>query len=348
MYELRLPDDFHIHLRQGANLPLYARSVAAQFGRAIVMPNTDPPITDPMGLKHYRDEILAATAELSEGFEPLMTFYVTSTMTGDTVAALKEAGVTAGKLYPAGATTNSRYGIHRAQDAEAVFEAMEELDLVLCIHGEDPDVYSLDREAAFIEHQLTWIRERFPSLRIVLEHLTSAAGVKFIRQADERMASTITLHHLVYTLDDLIGGKLLPHVFCKPIPKSPADRDALWSVIEEGHSRFFFGSDSAPHPRNHKEGASVAAGVFSSPISMAALAELFEERGIAFHEAEGQPSLEAFTSRYGAEFYGLPLSKHFIRLDESEWRVPREIQGISPMYADRKLKYRVAGRRLVR
>lgn len=337
----------HIHLRQGDLLARCAPHAARVFGRAIVMPNTIPPITTSLGLERYREEILGATS--GSGFAPLMTFKISESITPDDVAALKAAGAVAGKYYPRGATTNSADGIGDHRAVYPVLRAMEQNGLVLCIHGEDPAAFSLDREAAFLP-VLSEIVARFPTLRVVLEHVSSRAAIEVVASMPERVAATITVHHIFLTLDDVIGELLHPHHFCKPVAKRPEDRDAVREAALSGGPRFFFGSDSAPHEQRAKECADGCAGVYTAPVAMPLLAELFEREfapgaaaasapGVADDRPEWVSRLEDFTSRFGARFYGIPLPEDRVYLKRSPWDVPGQIDGIVPFRAGSRLTW---------
>ncbi|THB65503.1 MAG: dihydroorotase, partial [Spirochaetaceae bacterium] len=237
---LRQPDDMHVHFRQGEMMEAVVTATSNVFARAVVMPNTIPPITTVERVENYRSRIIDAA---DEGFEPLMTFKILPGMDPDLIAGLKAANVVAGKLYPEGATTNSEDGVSDVRQIYPVLELMQQHDIVLSIHGEDPAVFSLDREEAFLP-VIKQLRKDFPALRIVLEHLTTAAAVEAVRDIPN-IAGTLTVHHLELTLDDLLGGELHPHFFCKPIVKRPADRDALRRAAMSGEACYFFGSDSA-------------------------------------------------------------------------------------------------------
>lgn len=328
-FRFRAPDDMHVHLRQGDALAAYARTVAGVFQRAVVMPNTVPPITTPEKLSGYRDAIVAA----APGLLPLMTFKLIPGLTPDSVPLLREAGAVAGKLYPAGVTTNAEDGVSNVRVMDGVFRAMETEGLVLCIHAEDPDAFCLDREEAFIP-TVAGIAERHPALRIVVEHVSSAAMTEFVHRAGERVGATVTAHHLLYTLDDLIGNALDPHLFCKPVVKGPEDRRAVRKFVLEGHPRFFFGSDSAPHPRSAKECGAGASGVYSAPTAAAAVVELFDAAGDA-------RAVEGFMSRFGAEFYGLELNSAQVTAVREAWEVPPEVDGCVPMCAASTLTWRI-------
>lgn len=326
---IRRPDDFHLHLRQGENMGTYAAESAASFRRALIMPNTLPPVCDPAGLKAYREDILKNT----RGFTPLMTFKILPDMKAEDIRPLKEAGALAGKLFPAGVTTNSEDGISSLDQIRDVLFAMEEEEMVLSIHGEDPDASILEREVRFLP-QLENLVSSYGKLKIVLEHISNRESLLFLNELPERVAGTITIHHLLYTLDDLMGGALNPHLFCKPVVKKEEDRRALADAVLNGSSRLFFGSDSAPHLKENKENAAASAGVFSSPVLMPLLADFFERDGCL-------QELEAFVSERGAGFYGLPLNRESLTLKKETWQVPDLIGGAVPLLAGSELSWRV-------
>lgn len=325
---IRMPDDMHLHLRQGRTLKQVLPWTANQFARAVVMPNTIPPITTPGLLKEYRDEIRQADPD----FEPLMTFKLIANMDPAGIRELKKAGAVAGKLYPQGATTNAEDGPSEITALYPVFEAMQENGLVLCIHAEDPQIAVLEREQAFLP-VIGKIAEKFPDLKIVVEHVSTKEAVEFVRNTGENIAATVTLHHLLFTLDDLIGGKLEPDLFCKPVLKQAADRECIRQAVFSGNRKFFFGSDSAPHSRKRKleEGA---AGIFSAPVIMPALAALFEENRTL-------NLLDNFVSGYGADFYGLSKNKKLLILERQISEVPETAGETVPLFAGRILDWRI-------
>lgn len=347
------PDDFHVHLRRGSAMGAYARRHASLFGRALVMPNTIPPISDEAQVASYRAEILAALGEGGgesagagpaggsealprpcPGFEPLIAFKLRPGMGAKGVLGCVRAGSIAGKYYPIGSTVNSEDGVGSPSQVEEELEAMEEAGIVLSIHGEDPTAPVLEREGAFLP-LLASILERWPRLKVVLEHVSTREGLAFVTGGPERLACTVSAHHLIFSLEDLIGEGLDPHLYCKPILKSRADRDALREAVLGGHARIFFGSDSAPHPRAAKEGLRAPAGVYSAPSALPALATLFDEAGAL-------PALRDFVAGRGAAFYGLPPPPGRLRLARESWTVPPETDGAVPMLADETLPWRVA------
>jgi dihydroorotase len=328
--ELPTPDDFHVHLRRGEPMGAYARAHAASFGRALAMPNTVPPIASGAEVAAYRAEIMAA----APGLEPLMCFKLLRGMGRERVLECARAGAIAGKYYPAGSTTQSSDGISDPSEVEDELEAMEEAGLVLCVHAEDPAAPALEREAAFLP-AIEGILSRRPRLRVVVEHLSSAAGLAFALAGPPRLAGTVTAHHLLFTIDDMIGEALDPHLYCKPVLKSARDRDALRDAVFRGEPRLFFGSDSAPHPRSAKERGRAASGVYSSPTALCALAGLFEEAGRL-------AALELFVAARGAAFYGLRPPSGRIALEREEWTVPAEVDGVVPMLASTVLPWRLS------
>ena len=294
------PDDMHLHLRDGAMLEAVAPVSAADFGRAIIMPNLVPPVVTGEQAAAYRERILAALPEGAD-FEPLMTLYLTETMDPDDVAAAAESGlVRAVKLYPAGATTNSASGVRDFDKVRGVLERMAEVGLPLCVHGEvtDPQVDIFDREAVFIERVLDPIRTRTPGLRVVMEHVTTADGIDYIASAHDGLVGTITTHHLILNRNDLLVGGIRPHYYCLPVVKRERHRLALRAAAVSGDPRFFLGTDSAPHVDSAKETGCGCAGCFTALNTLSCLAHVFEEEGAL-------DRLAGFASRHGAAFYGL-------------------------------------------
>lgn len=327
----------HVHLRQNEMLRNVLPHTVTQCSRALVMPNTIPPIETATDVANYRKEILDAlkadNCTTQNPFTPLMTFKVSPNTSPNSVKELKAQGAIAGKLYPEGVTTNSEGGVTDFKALYPVYEAMQAEGLVLCLHGEMPGVFSLDREASFLTI-LKDIAKQFPTLRIVLEHATTAAAIECVTALSKNVAATLTVHHLYLTLDDIIGDKLNPHAFCKPVAKRPEDRDALVSAAMSGNKKFFLGTDSAPHQISAKECACGAAGVYSAPVLMPALCELFEKH-------DKLNLLEPFTSGFATEFYGLPPETNSIELIEESWIVPEQYQGVKPFLAGTELKWKV-------
>ena len=324
----RRPDDFHVHLRQGEACGDFARDAReAGFARVLVMPNTLPPIASADALIKYKGQIETA----APGLAALMTFKIRPDLDRGVLEAMKRAGALAGKLYPEGVTTHSEDGVRRLEDAYPVFGLMEELDLVLCLHGEHPEAFSLDREAAFVKG-LRGLRSAFPRLRLVLEHVSSAAGIDAVLEDGPLTAGTLTVHHLLYTLDDMLGGRLDPHLFCKPLLKRPEDRARLVEAALSGNSKFFFGSDSAPHTREHKEAALCSAGCYTMPVSLSLLMGLFDEHGAL-------DRLEPFVAQFGAAFYGLDPNLGTVTFVRKPWKVPDLYHGVVPLKAGASLPW---------
>ena len=304
------PLDMHLHLRDGAMLSLVARFSAEQFAGAVIMPNLVPPVTSAQMLRDYRERILAACGA-GAAFLPLMTLFFQHYSEAQ-LAEAREAGLFAVKLYPHGVTTNSESGIHSIAAAEPTLRLMEEMGLPLLVHGETTG-FVMDREREFLP-VYEWLARTFPRLRIVMEHITTAAAVALLDR-HENLYATVTPHHLIITLDDVAGGLLKPHLFCKPIAKRPEDRDALLAAALAAHPKLMMGSDSAPHPRDAKECCGCAAGVFSAPILLPRLAELFEQ-----HHALDR--LQAFVSDNAIRIHRLTVPEKTITLRRTGWAVP--------------------------
>ncbi len=325
---LRRPDDWHLHLRDGAMLA-GVLPASRDFARAIVMPNLVPPVVTAADATAYRDRILAALPA-GQSFQPLMTLYLTETTDPADVAAAAASGlVTAVKLYPAGATTNSASGVRDMDAVMPVLERMAAIGLPLCVHGEvtDPAIDIFDREAVFIERVLAPLRARLPELRIVMEHITTADGVDYVRSAAANLAGTITVHHLILNRNALLVGGVRPHFYCLPIVKRERHRLALRAAATSGDPRFFNGTDSAPHPLHAKEAECCAAGVFSAPVALPWLAQVFEEDAAL-------DRLEGFVSLHGPAFYGLAPNAETITLTRSATPVavpPRIETGAGPV-----------------
>ncbi|HTC52391.1 MAG TPA: dihydroorotase [Steroidobacteraceae bacterium] len=312
---LRRPDDWHLHLRDGAALAAVLPFTAARFGRAIVMPNLAPPVTTTQLAAAYRERILAALPAGSN-FKPLMTLYLTDRTAPEEVARAKAAGIAGFKLYPAGATTNSESGVTDLRNIRRVLEQMSEHEVVLQIHGEvtgDVDVF--DREARFIDEVLLPLCVRHPGLRIVFEHITTRRAVEFVRSARAGVAATITPQHLLLNRNALFAGGIRPHLYCLPVLKTEADREALIDAATSGDPRFFLGTDSAPHARHTKEAACGCAGIFSAHAAIELYAEVFDSVGRL-------PLLPGFAAEFGADFYGLPRNPDSITLVAEPWQVP--------------------------
>ncbi|WP_338034669.1 dihydroorotase [Jiella avicenniae] len=307
--EIIRPDDWHLHLRDGAMLKAVAPVSAALFGRAIVMPNLVPPVRTLEDLRAYRSRIAAALPD-ETGFRPLMTLYLTETSDPAAITEGAASGdLAAVKLYPAGATTNSDAGVKDFSRVHGVLEAMQTAGVPLLVHGEvtDPEVDIFDREAVFIERVLSPLRKDFPGLRIVMEHITTEEGASYVGEADDTLAATITPQHLIINRTDLFKGGIRPHFYCLPIAKRENHRQALRKAATSGSAKFFLGTDSAPHLVSMKECACGCAGIFNAPVAVPYVAQVFDEEGAL-------DRLEAFTSLNGPAFYGLPVNEDKIRL----------------------------------
>lgn len=336
------PDDFHVHFRQGALLPYYVHETARHFGRALVMPNTQPAIRDVASLTEYKKDIAHSLRVCGiEDFQALYTFKIYKNQTRKDVLSIKQIGAIAGKLYPQGATTHAEDGVSRVDDIVEVCEALTEYNMVLCIHGETPTAFVMDRERVFLE-TLDDIRHRFPALKIVLEHITTKEAVDYVLQADsDFLAATITTHHLLFTLDELLGGFLNPHMFCKPILKTPKDLVAIQEAVLSCNKRLFLGTDSAPHIKMHKECDSGCAGIFSAPVTMSLITEFFYNHATRWNEGDWVTHMEHFCSRFGADFYTLTYNRSHIEIEQKEWVVPQEIHGVVPLCAGHTLGWQV-------
>jgi dihydroorotase len=315
--EITRPDDWHLHLRDGAALGSVVADTARQFGRAIVMPNLKPPVATLAQAEAYRARILAALPPDTR-FQPLMTLYLTEATTPDEIARAKASGIVhAVKYYPAGATTNSQAGVRDLANVQAVLKAMEQHGLPLLMHGEvtDHTVDIFDREQVFIDRQLVPLRERFPKLRMVLEHITTRAAVEFVRAAPAHVGATITAHHLLLNRNAIFEGGIRPHHYCLPVLKRETHRTALVEAATGGDPHFFLGTDSAPHAQEAKEAACGCAGLYTAHAAIELYAEAFEQAGRL-------DRLEAFASFHGADFYGLPRNTDSIVLERKAWTVP--------------------------
>jgi len=335
---LRRPDDFHVHLRDGPALAAVAAHTAQSFARAIVMPNLRPPVTTVDAAAAYRQRILAALPPHAR-FTPLMTLYLTDNTPAAEVAAAKASGfVHAVKYYPAGATTNSDSAVTSIDRVYPVLAAMEKHGLVLCLHGEvtDPDVDMFDREAVFIERVLEPVTRKFPALKIVFEHITTAQAVQFVLQAGDHIGATVTPQHLMINRNAIFAGGLRPHAYCLPVAKREEHRVAVRKAATSGSPKFFLGTDSAPHTREAKESACGCAGIFNAPFALECYATVFEQEGALGH-------FEAFASTNGAKFYGLPLNEGSVTLEKTEADVPSEIAGLVPFKAGETLRWRLLG-----
>jgi dihydroorotase len=325
------PDDWHLHLRDGAQLRAVLPDTARRFARAIVMPNLKPPVTTVAAAAAYRDRILAVRPAGAR-FEPLMTLYLTDETPAREIAAARASGmVHAVKYYPAGATTHSDAGVTDIARCARALEAMEKHGLPLLVHGEvtDPDVDVFDRERVFVERVLSPLIARHPGLKVVLEHVTTREAVEFLAVAPRRVAATITAHHLLLSRNALFAGGVRPHHFCLPVLKREAHRQALVRSATGGDPRFFLGTDSAPHARHTKESSCGCAGIYTAHAGI----ELYAE---AFAAAGALDRLEGFASRHGAQFYGFPVNEESITLAEEPWPVPADL----PFGADRLVPLR--------
>ncbi len=337
---IKRPDDWHLHLRDGATLASVVPHSPRQFGRAIIMPNLRPPVTTTAEALAYRERILAAVPEGCD-FTPLMTLYLTDTTTVDEIAAAQASEhVHALKLYPAGATTNSAYGVTDIMNLEPVLAAMAQDGLPLLVHGEVTDltVDIFDREAVFIETVLRPLLERHPDLKVVLEHVTTEQGVDFVRSAGSNVAGTITAHHLLWNRNAIFQGGLNPHAYCLPVLKREAHREALVGAATSGENSFFLGTDSAPHPQDAKESGCGCAGIYTAHAAL----ELY---ATAFAEVGRLENLEAFASLNGPAFYGLAPASETITLDEESWRVPENYglgrRQVVPMWSGQVIDWRL-------
>jgi dihydroorotase len=313
---LTQPDDWHLHLRDGDALRTVVPHTAAQFGRAVVMPNLKPPITSTAAALAYQARIRSAVP-VGLSFEPLMTLYLTDHLPAAEIATAAAAGVVALKFYPAGATTHSDAGVTDIRKAYPVLAAMQKAGLPLLVHGEvtNPAVDIFDREAVFIETQLVPLRRDFPELKIVLEHITTREAAQYVAQADRFTAATITAHHLLYNRNAIFTGGIRPHYYCLPVLKRELHRQALLQAVASGSPRFFLGTDSAPHAAHLKEHASGCAGCYTAHAAM----ELYAE---AFDSVDALDRLEGFASFHGADFYGLPRNTGRVTLHRQSWTPP--------------------------
>ncbi|MBC8021718.1 MAG: dihydroorotase [Burkholderiales bacterium] len=336
------PDDWHAHLRDGEAMKSVVGATARQFARAIVMPNLKPPVVDVKKAKAYRDRILAALPKRS-AFEPLMTLYLTDATAATEIAKARASGfVKAVKYYPAGATTNSSSGVTDIRKCDAVLEAMQAEGMPLLVHGEvtDPDIDVFDRESVFLERTLAPLVKRFPKLKVVVEHITTHEAAAFVERASEYVAATITAHHLLLNRNAIFAGGLNPHHYCLPVLKREPHRRALLKAATSGSSKFFLGTDSAPHPRAAKESCCGAAGVYTAHAAL----ELYAE---AFDGAGALDKLEAFASHNGADFYGLARNAGKVKLERRPWKVPASYafgdDTVVPLRAGQSVAWRLAG-----
>ena len=313
------PDDWHLHVRDGAALASVVPHTAAQFGRAIIMPNLKPPVTTAAQALSYKERILQSVPA-GVAFEPLMTLYLTDNTPSDEIARAADAGVVALKLYPAGATTNSDAGVTDVRKTYKTLEAMQRHGLKLLVHGEvtDPDIDLFDREAVFIDRVVAPLRKDLPELKVVFEHITTKDAAQYVAAEGPHTAATLTAHHLLYNRNALFQGGIRPHYYCLPVLKRETHRQALVQAATSGNPKFFLGTDSAPHPAQLKENACGCAGCYTALTAL----ELYAE---AFDAAGALDKLEGFASFFGADFYGLPRNNGRVTLRKEEWTVPEEV-----------------------
>ena len=338
---LSRPDDWHLHLRDGALLAAVLPDTARRFARAIIMPNLKPPVTSTELALAYRARILAALPAGLQ-FEPLMTLYLTDNTTADEIRTAKNSGLVHGvKYYPAGATTHSDAGVTDIAKCAAAFSAMEEVGMPLLIHGEvtDPQVDVFDREQVFIERVLAPLLQRHPQLKVVLEHITTQQAVAFVQSAPPQIAATITAHHLLYNRSHMFAGGIRPHLYCLPVLKRETHRAALIAAASSGNPKFFLGTDSAPHAKQVKESACGCAGIYSAHAALELYAEAFEMAGAL-------DKLEAFASFFGADYYGLARNTQQITLVKESWKVPADFEfgadRLVPLRAGEPVSWRLA------
>jgi dihydroorotase len=338
---LTRPDDWHLHVRDGAAMQTVVPHTARQFGRAIIMPNLRPPVTTAAQAVAYRERIQAAVPEGVQ-FEPLMTLYLTDNLPPDEIKRAKDAGVVAVKLYPAGATTNSDAGVTDLRKTYATLEAMQREGLLLLVHGEvtDADIDLFDREAAFIDTQLIPLRRDFPALKIVFEHITTREAAQYVAEADQYTAATLTAHHLLYNRNALFTGGIRPHYYCLPVLKREIHRLALVQAATSGSPKFFLGTDSAPHATHLKEHATGCAGCYTALTALELYAEAFEAAGAL-------DKLEAFASFHGPAFYGLPRNSSTVTLRKEAWTLPEDLAfgeaKLKPLRGGETLAWRQVG-----
>ena len=338
---LKRPDDWHLHLRDGAAMASVLADSARRFARAIVMPNLKPPVRTTYQALDYRERILAALPE-GASFEPLMTLYLTDDTPPEEIARARLSGRVHGvKLYPAGATTHSDAGVTRISRCFNALEKMQEVGLPLLVHGEstDPAIDVFDREKAFIDEVLGPTVERFPGLRIVLEHITTRDAVQYVEVTGPNVAATITAHHLLMNRNALFMGGIRPHHYCLPVLKREEHREALVEAAISGNPKFFLGTDSAPHPRREKEAGCGCAGIYTGHAAL----ELY---AVAFEEAGALGRLEAFASEFGAGFYGLPVNQDSVTLVREDWTVPQRLKfgddELVPLRAGESIPWKLA------
>ena len=335
------PDDWHLHLRDGDALATTVPHTAAQFARAIVMPNLKPPVTSLQAASEYRDRILSARPSGSE-FDPLMTLYLTDSLAPNEVETAFNSGIVqAVKYYPAGATTNSDSGVSHMSAVMPVLERMAKIGMPLLIHGEvtDHEIDIFDREKVFIETLLEPLCRKLPTLRVVLEHITTRHAVDFVNAAPANVAATITVHHLLFNRNHLLAGAVRPHYYCLPILKRSSHQEALIAAATSGNPKFFLGTDSAPHARHAKESDCGCAGIYTAASAIELYAEAFEDAGAL-------DKLEGFASHYGPDFYELPRNTNKITLEKKSWQMPSSFtlaqDELIPLRAGESIAWRLA------
>ena len=333
------PDDWHVHLRDGEALNNTVADISRYFGRAIIMPNLVPPVTNAELATQYHQRIMAAKP--SKQFQPLMVLYLTDQTTAEDIRAAKASGIVyAAKLYPAGATTNSSSGVTNVDNIASVLAAMEAVNMPLLVHGEvtDHDIDIFDREAVFIDTILRPLVAKYPTLKIVLEHITTKNAVDFVKEASENVAATITVHHLLFNRNHMLVGGIRPHFYCLPILKRNIHQHALIEAATSGSDKFFLGTDSAPHPQHAKEAACGCAGAYTAHAAIELYAEAFEQAGAL-------DKLEGFASLHGPKFYNLPVNSDKITLVKQAWNVPAlmnfGLEKVVPIRADETIAWQV-------
>ena len=337
---LTRPDDWHLHLRDGAAMSAVLPATARQFARAIVMPNLKPPVVTAAQAVEYRGRIVNALPAGSD-FKPLMTLYLTDKLAPAEIVRAKAAGVVAVKLYPAGATTNSDAGVTDMRHVSATLEAMQREGLLLLVHGEvtDPSIDVFDREAVFIERVMQPLRRDFPALKVVFEHITTKEAAQYVADSDGNTAATVTAHHLLYNRNAIFMGGLRPHYYCLPVLKREVHRQALVGAATSGSAKFFLGTDSAPHAARLKEASVCGAGCYTAPAAL----ELYAE---AFEAANALDKLEAFASFNGPDFYGLPRNRGTVTLRREPWQLPESVPFgdalLKPLRGGETLNWRLA------
>ncbi|MFD2166753.1 dihydroorotase [Thalassotalea euphylliae] len=336
------PDDWHVHLRDGDVLPNTVADISRYFGRAIVMPNLVPPVTNAKLATEYHERIMAAKPR--EGFQPLMVLYLTDKTTPQDIIDAKQSGlVFACKLYPAGATTNSDSGVTDVNNISDVLAEMEKQGILLLVHGEvtDSHIDIFDREAEFIENILKPLVAKHPTLKVVLEHITTKNAVDFVKESGENVAATITAHHLLYNRNHMLAGGIRPHFYCLPILKRNIHQQALVEAATSGNEKFFLGTDSAPHPKHAKESSCGCAGSYTAHAAIELYAEVFEQENAL-------DKLEGFASKNGPRFYGLPENTDSITIEKANWDVPETMafgnDVVVPIKAGEQIQWRVVNK----